>query len=109
MPYGGPILKVKIKGILLKRVLDFGFLAAGTGAYLQRFNAEKIGDTWFVNNNALNGNKTYTVAFSDYLLKGFDIPFLSDTSPGVLETYTPKESDLAYDIRKAVITYLKTK
>ena len=109
LPYGGPILKVKIKGSLLKRVLDFGFLAAGTGAYLQRFNAEKVGDTWFVNHKALNGNKTYTVAFSDYLLKGFDIPFLSDTSPGVLETYTPKESDLAYDIRKAVITYLKTK
>lgn len=109
LPYGGPILKVKIKGSLLKRVLDFGFLAAGTGAYLQRFNAEKVGDTWFVNHKALNGNKTYTVAFSDYLLKGFDIPFLSDTSPGVLETYTPKERDLAYDIRKAVITYLKTK
>ena len=109
LPYGGPILKVKIKGSLLKRVLDFGFLAAGTGAYLQRFNAEKIGDTWFVNNKALNRNKTYTVAFSDYLLKGFDIPFLSDTSPGVLETYTPKESELAYDIRKAVISYLKTK
>ena len=109
LPYGGPILKVKINGSLLKRVLDFGFLAAGTGAYLQRFNAEKIGDTWFVNNKALNRNKTYTVAFSDYLLKGFDIPFLSDTSPGVLETYTPKESELAYDIRKAVISYLKTK
>ncbi len=41
LPYGGAILKVEIKGRLLKRVLDYGVLAAGTGAYLQRFNAEK--------------------------------------------------------------------
>jgi 5'-nucleotidase/UDP-sugar diphosphatase len=49
------------------------------------------------------------VAFLDYLLKGFDIPSLSDKSAGVLEIYTPKESELASDIRKAVIAYLKTK
>jgi 5'-nucleotidase/UDP-sugar diphosphatase len=109
LPYGGNILKVEIKGSLLKRVLDFGVLASGTGAYLQRFNAEKNGEKWLVKNKELNVNKTYTVAFSDYLLKGFDIPFLSDTSAGVLEIYTPKESELASDIRKAVIAYLKTK
>jgi 5'-nucleotidase/UDP-sugar diphosphatase len=94
---------------VLKSVLDYGVLASGTGAYLQRFNAEKNGEKWLVKNKELNVNKTYTVAFSDYLLKGFDIPFLSDTSAGVLEIYTPKESELAYDIRKAVIAYLKTK
>ncbi|MFB1022491.1 MAG: 5'-nucleotidase, partial [Vicingaceae bacterium] len=109
LPYGGTILKVEIKGSLLKRVLDFGVLASGTGAYLQRFNAEKNGEKWLVKNKELNVNKTYTVAFSDYLLKGFDIPFLSDMSAGVLEIYTPKERELASDIRKAVIAYLKTK
>ena len=109
LPYGGNILKVEIKGSLLKRVLDFGVLASGTGAYLQRFNAEKNGEKWLVKNKELNVNKTYTVAFSDYLLKGFDIPFLSDMSAGVLEIYTPKERELASDIRKAVIAYLKTK
>ena len=109
LPYGGPILKVKIKGSLLKRVLDYGVLASGTGAYLQRFNAEKIEEKWHVKNKKLNVNKTYTVAFSDYLLKGFDIPFLSDTSAGVLEIYRPKDSEVSSDIRKAVIAYLKTK
>jgi 2',3'-cyclic-nucleotide 2'-phosphodiesterase (5'-nucleotidase family) len=109
LPYGGSILKVKIKGSLLKRVLDFGVLASGTGAYLQRYNAEKNGEKWLVKNKELKPNKTYTVAFSDYLLKGFDIPFLSDTSAGVLDIYTPKERELAYDIRKAVIAYFKTK
>ena len=107
LPYGGAILKVKIKGRLLKRVLDYGFLAAGTGAYLQRFNAEKVNDKWMLKNKELNSNKIYTVAFSDYLLKGFDIPFLSSENKEVIAVYKPKENELAFDIRKAVVAYLK--
>ena len=57
----------------------------------------------------INPNKTYTVAFSDYLLKGFDIPFLSDKNKEVLSVYHPKETELGFDIRKAVIAYLKQK
>lgn len=108
LPYGGAILKVKIKGSLLKEVLDYGVKSAGTGAYLQRYNAEIKNDAWFVSGKSIQPNKTYTVAFSDYLLKGFDIPFLSDKSKGVLSIYTPKSSETAVDIRKAVILYLKT-
>jgi 2',3'-cyclic-nucleotide 2'-phosphodiesterase (5'-nucleotidase family) len=107
LPYGGAILKVKIKGRLLKRVLDYGVLAAGTGAYLQRFNAKKIKDKWMLKNKELNNNKMYTVAFSDYLLRGFDIPFLSIENKGVISIYKPKENELAFDIRKAVVAYLK--
>jgi 2',3'-cyclic-nucleotide 2'-phosphodiesterase (5'-nucleotidase family) len=109
LPYGGAVLKVEIKGSLLKRVLQFGDLASGTGAYLQRHNVKFEGGKWFVAGEPLVMNKTYTVAFSDYLLKGFDIPFLSDKSAGVLNIYKPKEAELTFDIRKAVITYLKLK
>ena len=108
LPYGGGVLKVKIKGRLLKRVLDYGVLAAGTGAYLQRYKAEKVGEKWMINNKELNINKTYTVAFSDYLLKGFDIPFLSDKNKEVLSIYYPKQNEISNDIRKSVISYLKT-
>ncbi|MCL7764681.1 bifunctional metallophosphatase/5'-nucleotidase [Polaribacter sp. Z014] len=107
LPYGGAILKVKIKGGLLKRVLDYGNKAKGTGAYLQCFNAEKIGEKWLIKNEELNINKTYSVAFSDYLLKGFDIPFLSKENKEVLSVYIPKQSEISFDIRKAVISYLK--
>ena len=107
LPYGGPILKVEIKGSLLKRVLDYGVLAAGTGAYLQRYNAEKVGGNWMIKNKELNLKKTYTVAFSDYLLKGFDIPFLSSKNKEVLSVHTPTKNELAFDIRKAVVAYLK--
>ncbi|MFT6192669.1 MAG: 2',3'-cyclic-nucleotide 2'-phosphodiesterase (5'-nucleotidase family) [Polaribacter sp.] len=107
LPYGGAILKVEIKGRLLKRVLDYGILAKGTGAYLQRFNAEKVGEKWMIKNKELNIKKTYTVAFSDYLLKGFDIPFLSSENKEVFSVYKPAINELAFDIRKAVVAYLK--
>ena len=108
LPFGGAIVKVKIKGRLLKRVLDYGELADGTGAYLQRHHIEKVGEKWQIQNKELNTNKIYTIAFSDYLLKGFDIPFLSEENKEVLEVYHPKENELAFDIRKAVVEYLKT-
>ena len=107
LPYGGDIVKVEIKGRLLKRVLDYGVLAAGTGAYLHRYNANKVGEQWMIKNKKIDFNKTYTVAFSDYLLKGFDIPFLSDKNKEVFSLYHPKENELAVDIRKAVVAYLK--
>jgi len=109
LPYGGDIVKVTIKGRLLKRVLDYGQLAAGTGAYLHRHNITLQGKDWLIADEKINLNKTYTVAFSDYLLKGFDIPFLSDKNKEVFSVYHPKETELGYDIRKAVVAYLKQK
>ena len=108
LPYGGAIFKVEIKGRLLKRVLDYGKLAAGTGAYLHRHNITFKNKKWFISGNLIDIDKTYTVAFSDYLMKGFDIPFLSDKSDEVFAIYKPKENELPFDIRKAVVAYLKT-
>lgn len=107
LPYGGAILKVKIKGDLLQEVLEYGKNAAGTGAYLQRYNAVLKNNTWRISGKAIKPNKIYTVAFSDYLLKGFDIPFLSEKNKGVLSVYSPKPTENSSDIRKAVILYLK--
>ncbi|MEE4001541.1 bifunctional metallophosphatase/5'-nucleotidase [Tenacibaculum sp. FZY0031] len=107
LPYGGEILKVKIKGGLLKEVLDFGVKSSGTGAYLQRFNANKVNGEWMLKNGKLQENQTYTVAFSNYLLRGLDIPMLSNKSEGVLSVYTPKKEEIAYDIRKAVVTLFR--
>ena len=107
LPYGGAILKVKIKGSLLKRVLDYGVLAAGTGAYLHRNNAEKVGEKWLIKGKELNSKKVYTVAFSDYLLKGLDIPFLKDDHKEVFSVYKPSETEISYDIRKSVISFLE--
>ncbi|MDO6812509.1 bifunctional metallophosphatase/5'-nucleotidase [Tenacibaculum soleae] len=108
LPYGGAILKVDIKGSLLKQVLEYSEKSVGTGAYLQRYNVDKKNGNWRVSNKLILENKIYKVAFSDYLLKGLDIPMLSKNSESVDSIYIPKKNEISFDIRKAVISYLKT-
>ncbi|MDV7187468.1 bifunctional metallophosphatase/5'-nucleotidase [Lutibacter sp. TH_r2] len=109
LPYGGEVLKVDLKGSLLKKVLNYGRLKAGKGAYLQRYNASynKEKKIWLVQNKEIEDAKIYTVAFSDYLLKGFDIPFLKPENKEVIKVYKNKKTDKAFDIRKAIIIYLQ--
>lgn len=106
LPFGGGVLKVALTGTLLKQVLDFGLAKAGTGAYLQRYGFDQKMGVWHINNEPINASQTYDIAFSDYLLKGFDIPFLTPENPGVISIYEPLEFEPAYDIRRAVITFL---
>jgi 2',3'-cyclic-nucleotide 2'-phosphodiesterase (5'-nucleotidase family) len=108
LPFGGGVLKVALTGALLLEVLDFGLAKAGTGAYLQRYGFDQKMGVWYINNEAIDASQTYNIAFSDYLLKGFDIPFLTPENPGIINIYSPTESEPAYDIRRAVITFLKT-
>jgi len=109
LPFGGGILKVDLKGDLLIKVLNYGRLKAGKGAYLQRYNAtyDSISKTWLVNNKAIIDSKIYTVAFSDYLLKGFDIPFLTQENKAIIKVYKNEQTAMASDIRKAIISYLE--
>lgn len=107
LPFGGSIYKIKIKGSLLKEVLNYGELAKGKGPYLQRFNIEQKEDTWFVKGKKLDIHKTYTLAVSDYLMKGFDIPVLTEKAKGVVSVYKPTPDEIGFDIRKAVILFLK--
>jgi len=107
LPFGGSVYKVKMKGSLLNEVLDYGESKAGTGAYLQRMNISKENSLWVHRGEAIDDDKTYTVAVSDFLMKGFDIPFLTEDNEGVVAVYKPTEPEVAHDIRKAVIMYLK--
>ena len=108
LPFGGPVLKVALKGSLLKKVLEYGTAAAGTGAYLQHSSIEVNDNLFFINNNTIKPSKTYTIAISDYLMKGFDIPFLTPNHPDVISITHPLPTDMSYDIRKSVILYLKS-
>lgn len=110
LPYGGSVFKVKLKGALLKEVLDFGEKASGTGAYLQRYNISKNEkQEWLIQNQVIDLNKIYNVATSDYLMKGFDIPFLKPSNKNVIDIYKPTSKELSFDIRKCVIELLKRK
>jgi 2',3'-cyclic-nucleotide 2'-phosphodiesterase (5'-nucleotidase family) len=110
LPFGGGILKVELKGNLLTEVLDYGKEQRGTGAYLQRYNVGVDPDTgdWLLGGEPINSDKTYTVAFSDFLLKGFDIPFLTPENKDVLNIYTPTNDEIASNICKSIILYLKS-
>ena len=108
LPFGGAVLKVKMKGSLLNKVLEYGNNAAGSGAYLQRSSIE-MNDTLFtIDNSTINPSKIYTIAISDYLMKGFDIPFLTPNHPDVISVYTPNLTETSSDIRKGMILYLKS-
>lgn len=107
LPFGGSVLKVELKGKLLNDILDYGLASAGTGAYLQRYNISKgANGKWEINGAEIQDNANYSVAVSDFLLKGLDIPFLTPENPGIVSIYYPKESETAADIRKAIISLL---
>ncbi|WP_415371084.1 bifunctional metallophosphatase/5'-nucleotidase [Patiriisocius sp. Uisw_047] len=109
LPFGGAVLKAEVTGELLIEILDFGESASGTGAYLQRYAMTKNNnDVWTLKGSPILDAQVYTIAFSDYLLKGFDIPFLTPENPGVKSVYIPLKTELAYDIRKVVINFMKT-
>lgn len=108
LPYGGSVLKVELTGSLLTEILDFGEKSAGTGAYLQRSEAITYENgKWKIDNKSISGTKKYTISITDFLLKGLDIPFLTPENKGIISIYQPKEDELAYDVRKGVIEYMK--
>jgi len=110
LPFGGGIIELDITGKLLKKVLNYGENSAGTGAYLQRYNAVLQNNKWVVNDKYINLSGKYHVVISDYLLKGLDIPLLKPTNSGILKIYKPDvkdPNDIRNDIRKVIIKYLK--
>ncbi|WP_347374904.1 bifunctional metallophosphatase/5'-nucleotidase [Aequorivita sp. Q41] len=109
LPFGGGILKVDLKGSLLKEVLDYGEKKRGTGAYLQRDSvSQDLNGAWLIQGERILEEKIYSVAFSDFLLKGLDIPFLTPENKGVVNIYSPKQTEIAADIRKAIIFFLNS-
>lgn len=109
LPFGGGILKVRMKGNLLKKVVEYGERASGTGAYLQRGSIELLKNNLKIGDQPIVLTKIYTVAISDYLMKGFDIPFLTKDHPDIVSVDDASQnSDLSRDIRRAMIAYLKS-
>ncbi len=111
LPFGGGIVKVEMTGKLLEKVLNYGRLKAGTGAYLQRFNVSYNKDTkeWKIGEKKINHSQTYNVAMTDYLLLGLDIPFLKKDNKEVIKVYKNDPNASENDIRKVVIDFLSKK
>lgn len=110
LPFGGSIIEARLTGELLEKLLDFSENARGSGAHLLYAGLAKQGDHWSVAGAPIRHEDTYVIAVNDFLLRGFDIPFLTDEHPGILDVYSPgnmDKTDLRTDIRKAIIAYLR--
>ena len=110
LPYGGAIFTIDVKGDFLKEILEFGESKSGKGAYLQRahVNKNEADQKWYIGKGeAIDDEKVYKVAITDFLMTGYDIPFLNYDNKKVLKVSEPKPTSDAFDIRKSVINYLK--
>ncbi|MDW3649025.1 MAG: bifunctional metallophosphatase/5'-nucleotidase [Bacteroidia bacterium] len=110
LPFGGSIIEVDMKGSLLFGVLRYSENHKGTGAYLQYSGLAKSGEDWQVNGSPLDHDKYYRVVMNDFLLMGYDIPFLKEDNKGIRNISKPgkdDKKDIRTDIRAVVIDYLK--
>ncbi|MBK6573311.1 MAG: 5'-nucleotidase C-terminal domain-containing protein [Saprospiraceae bacterium] len=113
MPYGGSVLSVKMKGSLLKKVLDIGWSSKGRGAFLQwdRIERTETGN-WLIQEKVLEVDREYQVAMNEFLMTGLEsgLDFLKEGNPEILEVTKPaieNNNDYRRDIRLVVIDYLK--
>ncbi len=77
-----------------------GHLPSGADSVVMIENTDQLGSEIIINSP--------TSKWENVLLKGFDIPFLSDKNKEVLSMYQPKPNEISFDIRNAVILYLKS-
>ena len=63
-------------------------------------------DRWNYQGTPIVDHQKYWIAASEYLLRGFDIPFLTPDHPEVYQVLRPNAEDLSADIRKSIIHYL---
>lgn len=109
LPFGGQIIEVNMKGSLLNGILRYSENYRGKGAYLQLANIEKSDDMWIISGHPIQNEDYYIIAMNDFLLKGYDIPFLKEENTGIKNIYRPiNTSDQRFDIRVAIIEYLRT-
>lgn len=103
LPFGGNILGVEMEGSLLVRVLDQGMANREKGGFLQTANTTRSENGWMVNGQAIDLQRVYKVATTDFLMSGKEqgLEFLTPQASGVRSVKEGK------DIRFAVIRELQ--
>lgn len=112
LPYGGRILKVEMKGSLLKQIIDTGFKQPGSGGYILYYGLEQTQTGYKVHNQLIDDNKVYTAAVAEYLMSGMEqnFAYLNKDNPEVIKIIEPDPNDKsnpANDVRFAVIKYFE--
>jgi len=111
LPFGGSVVKVEMTGALLIRMLDTGLQNKGTGGYLQWGNITRsdAGGQWLIGGQPVDANKTYNIATTSFLLTGKEtrMDFFTSQNPEIKSVLEPDSLSPGWDVRKAVIIYLK--
>jgi 2',3'-cyclic-nucleotide 2'-phosphodiesterase (5'-nucleotidase family) len=112
LPFGGKILEVKMKGSLIKKILEASEKNKGSGGYLQTANVSFKNKNWYIGKKKIIDTRIYKTAIADFLLTGLEknLDFLTSKNPEITEIKEPdknNKNDLRNDIRLAVISYLK--
>jgi len=105
LPFGGRVVRVQMRGSLLRRVLDQGRRNAGTGGYLQTNATRRSDGAWEASGKQLADSVWYPAVLTDFLLTGTEtgLAFLNRQQP---ELRVEAE---ARDIRQAVIDELRAR
>lgn len=114
LPFGGSIMEVDMKGALLSKILDAGKKNWGSGGFLQYSPAlafDSVAHNWTFKNSAVDANKVYKIALTDFLMTGGEanMDFLTKDNPDMVKVY-PVFTDLndpRSDVRRAIIKYME--
>jgi 5'-nucleotidase len=114
LPFGGSVMEADIKGSLLIKILDAGKKNIGIGGFLQYSPAvtyDPFTSAWTVKNAAIDPNKIYKIAITDFLMTGGEanMSFLTKDNPDIVKLYPvfTDMSDLRSDIRRVIISYME--
>ncbi len=84
LPFGGNVVRTKMKGRLVDWILTQGEINKGVGGYLHYAGVEGAADgSWHIGGTPINPEADYTVVISDYLLTGLEtnLSFLTRDNP----------------------------
>ena len=109
-PFGGGINIVDLKGDIIERILETGTVEnMGIGGYLQLANAEKKAGDWYIKEEKLNKNKTYTLALPDFVMAGGEanLEFIGNYQS---QAQSPTEfNGIKNDVRNIIMAYFRQK
>lgn len=109
-PYGGPIVRMNMKGSSLAQLLETGAVTnQGEGGYMQRLYAEKQGNDWYIQGKVLEADQTYHVILPEFVARGKEanLGFLEDLSYDKREHFPAEGGPLRNDIRDLVMAYME--
>lgn len=109
IPYSGKIYVVKLKGFLLRKLLETSKSCKRNGCFLQTYNIDTWGTSWKVNERDLVDSEDYTVAITDYLAKGRqeNMTFFHPSANGIVTVDSSVSNPLRADLIAAVSTFIE--